>query len=396
MGSGWVIEKICEEANIMVSETDSGIYAELKPETYANLKLVSEAFECRENVYYKIKQNLCAEGAKYKLIISWYDSDDNELLRYYTSDADEVLSPEGAKKFRMHIIIYTKKSAKVFVGEFSIEFARVYEPKNIKIAAIALGKEKGIEYSNPESTAIFDDVVAEFLKRIDYVAKKEYPDLILLGEHFHNVPVKGTTIVDKAITMDGKVMTLMKNKAKEHGIFLAFSIHRVDEKKNYYATAVLIDRNGEVVGTYDKTHLTVIEYEMGIVPGDEFPVFDTEIGKIGFTICWDMWYPGISQILYRKGIQLLLDPTMGYPEHQISATAYLTETPVVVACTYKEHATSIVSAKGKVLDRATEKGYAVATLDINKPVTSPCLSVSSNSVGKNIYKNEARPDIYFQ
>lgn len=396
MKGKWTAKKICEEKNIKILEVEGGIYAELKPETYANLKLISEECACMENSYYIVNLSFCIEGAKSKSIISWYNIDDKEILRCYAKDGEEVLSPEGAVKARMHIIIYTKKNAKAFVGDFSIEYKRAYEAKNVKIAAIALGAEKGIEYSNPESTAIFDVVVAEFLKRIDEVVKKEQPDLILLGEHFHNVPVKGATIADKAITMDGKVMTLMKEKAKEHKIFLAFSIHRVDEKKNYYATAVLIDRSGEVIGTYDKSHLTVGEHEMGLVPGDEAPVFDTEIGKIGFTICWDMWYPGLTQLLYKKGVQLLLDPTMGYPEHQIRATAYLTETPIVVACTYKEHATSIVSEKGEILDRAIEKGYAVASLDINKPVITRSLSVSSSSIGKNIYKNELRTDMYFQ
>ncbi len=394
MCNKWNVKKICEESNIKLSETDLGVYAELKPETYANLKLVSEALECNENAYYTINLNLCVEGAKSKCIISWYDTNDKELLRYYAKDGDEALSPEGAVKVKMHIIIYTKKNAKVFAGDFSIKYEREYEAKNVKIAALCLGEEKGLEYSNPESTAIFDVVVAEFLKRIDQVAEKEHPDLILLGEHFHSVPVKGITIAEKAITMDGKVMTLMKEKAKEHKVFLAFSIHRVDEKKNYYATAVLIDRSGKVVGTYDKSHLTVNEHEMGLVPGDEAPVFDTEIGKIGFTICWDMWYPGLSRLLCEKGVQLLLDPTMGYPEYQIRATAYLTETPIAVACTYREHATSIVSATGEVVDRATGKGYAVSSFDINKPVVTRSLSVSSNSVGKNIYMNETRTDMY--
>jgi predicted amidohydrolase len=61
-----------------------------------------------------------------------------------------------------------------------------------------------------------------------------------------------------------------------------------DAARGIRNTAILIDREGSVVGKYDKMFPTIGEIERGIVPGTEAPVFETEIGRIGMLICFDL------------------------------------------------------------------------------------------------------------
>jgi len=287
------------------------------------------------------------------------------------------------------ILLYSTVSAKAVIKGFQISYEKPYQKKEITIAAVHIGP-----YTSEQcKTLTVDRIISEHLKRIDNVVEEQHPDLVLLGEHFHNTTIPGT-LIEKSITMDGVIMGVMKEKAKEKGIYLAFSIHRKDENNHIYATAVLIDRNGEIVGMYDKTHLTTTEFEMGIVPGNEIPIFDTELGKIGFIICWDMWFPGMALMLYKKGVQLILNPTAGYPEAQTNAVAYLTGAYIACACDHNDNVTRIISNSGDVIDRGNGKGYAVATFDIERPKIQKGLSVGSGGIGKNIYINEWRPDLY--
>ena len=63
------------------------------------------------------------------------------------------------------------------------------------------------------------------------------------------------------------------------------------EGHRVYNAAALLDRRGRVAGVYHKMHLTTGEWERGIVPGDGALVVDTELGRLGVLICFDLHFP---------------------------------------------------------------------------------------------------------
>ncbi|MDH7569622.1 MAG: carbon-nitrogen hydrolase family protein [Armatimonadota bacterium] len=84
-----------------------------------------------------------------------------------------------------------------------------------------------------------------------------------------------------------------------------------------YNTAILIDRQGGVVGRYDKMYPTIGEMEKGILPGRDCPRFQTDFGRVAIGICFDLNFREIRDLLrpdppdvfcfasmYRGGIQL--------------------------------------------------------------------------------------------
>jgi len=86
---------------------------------------------------------------------------------------------------------------------------------------------------------------------------------------------------------------------------------------HYYNTLAMIDAQGEIQGTYRKSHIPDgpgYEEKFYFRPGnDGFKVWDipTESGtaRIGIGICWDQWYPETARCLALKGAQVLLYPT---------------------------------------------------------------------------------------
>lgn len=62
------------------------------------------------------------------------------------------------------------------------------------------------------------------------------------------------------------------------------------------------DRQGNLVGTYDKIHPYSPEInEQGITPGTRVPVFQTDFGRLGFMICYDSWFPDVAQLVSLEG-----------------------------------------------------------------------------------------------
>jgi predicted amidohydrolase len=76
-------------------------------------------------------------------------------------------------------------------------------------------------------------------------------------------------------------------------------------------TAMIIDPNGRVVGKYHKIQLPPIERLM-TTPGNDLPVFDTEIGRIGLQVCYDMMTPEVMRCLALQGADIVCWPSLGY------------------------------------------------------------------------------------
>lgn len=79
-----------------------------------------------------------------------------------------------------------------------------------------------------------------------------------------------------------------------------------------YNTAVLIGRDGAVVGKYRKFHATGYEIKDGVTPGREVPVWDTDCGRVGIAICFDLKFPAVGLALSRGKAQCVFFPTMFY------------------------------------------------------------------------------------
>ena len=77
----------------------------------------------------------------------------------------------------------------------------------------------------------------------------------------------------------------------------------------FYNCALVVDRGGQIVGRYNKTHLQA--HDKRFAPGEDLPVFELDFGKIGIVICADRRWPETIRALRLKGADLLLMPTYG-------------------------------------------------------------------------------------
>ena len=72
--------------------------------------------------------------------------------------------------------------------------------------------------------------------------------------------------------------------------------------------AVLVGPDG-LIGTYRKTHLPFLGVDRFVTPGDELPVFDTRLGRIGLQICYDLRFPEVTRTLALAGADIVALPT---------------------------------------------------------------------------------------
>lgn len=82
------------------------------------------------------------------------------------------------------------------------------------------------------------------------------------------------------------------------------------ERGKLYNVSYLCHRNGHT-DSFRKIHITPNELKYyGMTGGNEVKVFDTDCGKIGLLICYDVEFPELSRILAEQGMQILFVPFM--------------------------------------------------------------------------------------
>ncbi len=148
-------------------------------------------------------------------------------------------------------------------------------------------------------------------------ASSDNADLIAFPENFLLLGDE-EQYIEAAEPIPGRLTRIFQQQAKENHIsILMGSLYEKnpDNPAKAFNTTVLIDRNGQIRAKYSKIHLFDVSlpnlklYESNLIePGNEIIVCDHEIGRIGFTICYDIRFPNLYQQLTKKGAQIIFVP----------------------------------------------------------------------------------------
>lgn len=116
----------------------------------------------------------------------------------------------------------------------------------------------------------------------------------------------------------GPTTELLMRKAKEHHIWIhGGSISEVNpDGPRTYNTTVLINPDGEIVARYSKLHNFDMTLPDGSSvresdrkePGKEIVTVQTELGHLGFAICYDMRFPELFRLMALEGAQIIFLP----------------------------------------------------------------------------------------
>lgn len=151
------------------------------------------------------------------------------------------------------------------------------------------------------------------LKKIEKTAtdaKKQGADLVIFPE----LSVTGYTVRDQlyelAETIPGSSTNTITSVAQKARIHIVSGMPELSDKTQatIYNTAVLVGPHG-LIGKYRKMYLpthSVFEEKRYFRPGYEATAFDTDIGKIGLIICYDIFFPEVSRLTRLKGAQLIV------------------------------------------------------------------------------------------
>ena len=122
---------------------------------------------------------------------------------------------------------------------------------------------------------------------------------------------------------DGPTVRLMRDLAKQYRMAIIVPIYERAQEGVYYNTAAVIDREGNYIGMYRKTHIPHVApgfwEKFYFRPGNlGYPTFDLGFARIGVYICYDRHFPEGARALGLNGAEIVFNPSAtvaGLSEH---------------------------------------------------------------------------------
>jgi predicted amidohydrolase len=124
-------------------------------------------------------------------------------------------------------------------------------------------------------------------------------DLVVLPEYWHGH--------EQPERLDGPTLQAIAGAARAGQMYVVCPLDRLDEHGSRLNSAVLIDRQGQVTGVYDKhfPYWDELWLEPPVLPGAAIPVFETDFGRLGLATCFDMNFPEVWKELADQGAELV-------------------------------------------------------------------------------------------
>ncbi len=174
--------------------------------------------------------------------------------------------------------------------------------KTVRIAAIQMGATKDFGRNLDRAAGLVDEA-AESWGQVD---------VFCLPEYCYGLPasVAGET---RSPSLKERILDQMASRAVKHGTnIITGSFPEPAGDGRCYNTTLVIDRQGNFVGQYRKTHLFDAldsQESKTVAQGDELGIFDLDFGRIGIMVCYELRFPEIARTLVLRGAEIIFVPS---------------------------------------------------------------------------------------
>ena len=111
----------------------------------------------------------------------------------------------------------------------------------------------------------------------------------------------------------GSLTDQLSQAAKRNQVIIVGSVFEKRAQGLYHNTAVVLDQDGSLAGTYRKMHIPDgpgYHEKYYFAAGDsDFSPIQTSLGNLGVLVCWDQWFPEAARLMALGGADVLIFPT---------------------------------------------------------------------------------------
>ena len=287
---------------------------------YRNLRLGRRLYEARKELCQNLNLRAIVAGGR----IPNYKLHSNEMSPQKYIEAvkrkevyDPILTFQLSNDFEVKRVLrgYMPEDAESQGYATLLEWFNIYyEPKKRKLFG---GKKETVRIGCVQWQMREMNSVEELLQQVEYFvdALSDYRSDVALFPEFFNAPLMGLGNQESSIdaikhlaTYTETIVTEISKMAVSYNINIIAGSVPVIEEDELYNVSYLCKRDGTVESQY-KLHPTPHEKKDWVMEGgDALTLFDTDFGRIGILICYDVEFPELARILSEKQMQILFVP----------------------------------------------------------------------------------------
>lgn len=267
---------------------------------------------------------------------------------------EEVQAPPGAVNAELQLWLYDAALGAVVFRNPAVELSEAPTPRKVRLAALNY---------RPPTPAKGAAANVEALAQLARTQLRQPVDLLVFGE---GVTVVGSPLsyAEVAEPADGYTARILGELAREKKTWIVAGIYE-REGDFLYNTAILLNREGKLAGKYRKVMLPREEIERGLHPGHQLPVFDTDFGRLGILICYDVFFAEPARLLAQQGAEVVAMPIWGGNEWLAKARSI--EGRFHLVASGYDHPTYIQDPQGERLAAAPANGaLAYTEIDLSQ------------------------------
>ena len=285
-------------------------------------------------------------------------------------------SPAEAHTAKLELHYRWDGDGAVYFGKTSFEKTTAPEARMVRLATV---------HHRPRDSKSTEENLKAFAALVDQAGAQK-ADIVCLPE---GATIVGTPLdyISGSEPVPGPTTKFLGDVARRNNLYIVAGLLE-KEGEVVYNTAVLIDRKGNLAGKYRKTSLPREEIDGGVTPGNSFPVFDTDFGRIGIMICWDVTFPEPARALAQQGAEVIFLPIWGGDVTLTKARAI--ENQVYVVSSTYDMISAVFDLEGKVIKEAKEdKDVVVVDVNLNEQKLWPWLGDLKNRIPREMPSRKA-------
>ncbi len=227
--------------------------------------------------------------------------------------------------------------------------------RTVNVATVSHRPSGGVD--SAEGTTRLMDEAERFITRAarmgaDLVAFPEvYPQLATTDPYHHAEPAAGGTL-DR-----------VRELARRERVHIVWPRVECDAERGLRNASILVDRGGEVLGRYDKMFPTVGEMDKGVIPGTAVRTMETDFGRVGLLICFDLNFVEVRGPLAEAAPDLVVFSSMYRGGIQARHLAF--ETGAFVVTAISAELGQVIDRCGRVMAESTYETLAIAPINTN-------------------------------
>lgn len=169
--------------------------------------------------------------------------------------------------------------------------------------------------------------------------------------------------------LDGPTIVAMATLAHRHKTYIVCPLDHLDGEQRFNS-AILLDRTGAVVCTYNKMYpyWPELDLQPAVKPGHDAPVYQADFGRMGMAICFDANFPEVWTRLANQGAELVVWPSAYSAGTTLQAHALIHHFYVVTATQTRDCLAYDITGAQLLYEKADDINVTRITLDLDRGI----------------------------